>query len=156
MRKILVSECLYGERVVRYDGRPKAETHPVFLQWKKEGRLIPVCPEVFGGLPVPRPEAQRKDGRVINIEGRDVTDAYMRGAREALRLAREENVLMCILKQGSPACGSAVIHDGTFSGRKIPGQGVAAELLRNEGFPVFAEDEIEEAAGYLAEHDDSI
>ena len=151
MRKILVSECLYGGRPVRYDGGEKAETDQVFLKWKEEGRLVPVCPEVFGGLPIPRPEAQRIGDRVMNIEGKDVTEAYQRGAAEALRLAKEHDSAFCILKQGSPACGSRMIHDGTFSGRKIPGQGVAAELLRGAGFTVFGEDQMDEAAACLAQ-----
>lgn len=156
MKKILVSECLYGGRPVRYDGGEKAETNPIFLQWKEEGRLIPVCPEVFGGLPIPRPEAQRIGDRVINIEGADVTDSYMRGAREALRLAKEWDVALCLMKQGSPACGSRMIHDGTFSGRKIPGQGVATQLLRQEGFAVFGEDQMDEAAEYLQQLEKNI
>lgn len=151
MRKILVSECLHGGRIVRYDGGEKAETHPAFVQWKEEGRLIPVCPEVFGGLSVPRIDAQRRGNQVVTRTGEDVTEAYEKGAREALRLAREHDVAFCLMKQGSPACGSRLIHDGTFSGTKIPGQGVAAELLTAEGYRVFGEDEIAEAAEFLAE-----
>lgn len=153
MRKILVSECLYGGRAVRYDGREKTETHPAFLQWKEEGRLVPVCPEVFGGLPVPRPDAQRVGDKVITRQGRDVTEQYARGAAEALRLAQAEDVLFCIMKQSSPSCGSRVIYDGSFTGRKIEGRGLTVQLLQEAGFPVFAEEEIDEAAAYLAAHE---
>ena len=59
MKKILVSECLYGGRIVRYDAGDVHETNETFLKWKEEGRLVPICPEVFGGLPIPRPDSQR-------------------------------------------------------------------------------------------------
>lgn len=150
MRKILVSECLYGGRPVRYDGAEKAETHPLFLKWKKQGRLIPVCPEVFGGLPVPREEAQQQGELIVTRSGRDVTEEYTRGAEEALRLAADNDVVCCILKEGSPSCGSSEIHDGTFTGTKIPGEGLAAGYLRESGFEVFSENEIEEAARFIA------
>ena len=149
MRKILVSECLYGGRIVRYDGKDKSCTDPTFLRWKEEGRLVPVCPEVFGGLPTPRIDSQRRGDRVVTRKGDDVTAAYAAGAEEALRLARQHDVVCCVLKQSSPSCGSRLIYDGTFTGNKIPGQGVAAEMLRAAGFPVFGEDEIEKAARLL-------
>ena len=151
MKKILVSTCLYGESIVRYDGKEAAETHPVFLKWKAEGRLIPVCAEVFGGLPTPRPPAQRVGDKVINELGKDVTAEYTKGAIEALRLARENDVAFALMKQRSPSCGSKMIYDGTFSGKKIPGQGLAVEMLRNAGFTVLGEEDIEDAAKFLEE-----
>ena len=150
MRKILVSECLYGGRPVRYDGAEKTCEHPIFRKWKKQGRLIPICPEVFGGLPVPREEAQRRGDQVVTRSGSDVTEEYTRGAEEALRLAAEHDVVFCLLKEGSPSCGSSEIYDGTFTETKIPGEGLAAGYLRECGFEVFSEDEIEEAAKFLA------
>ena len=84
MKRILVSQCLYGGVPVRYDGKSKEETDPMFLKWKEEGRLIPVCPEVWGGLPVPRVDAQRREDQVVTRDGRDVTEEYMNGAREAV------------------------------------------------------------------------
>ena len=149
MIKILVSECLYGGRAVRYDGREIPETHPTFLKWKEEGRLIPICPEVFGGLPTTRPDAQRVGDKVIARTGTDVTEEYAKGAREALRLAEEHNVAFAIMKQKSPSCGSKIIYDGTFTGTKIPGQGLAVEMLRKAGVKVFGEEDIDEAAAYL-------
>lgn len=149
MEKILVSQCLYGDKVVRYDGAEKTETHPIFLKWKKEGRLIPVCPEVFGGLPTPRPDAQRIGEKVVNRYGDDVTAAYAKGAAEALRLAEEHRVAFAVMKQKSPACGSKLIYDGRFSGEKIPGEGMAVEYLRKAGFTVFGEEDLEEAEAFL-------
>jgi uncharacterized protein YbbK (DUF523 family) len=150
MKKILVSACLYGERVVRYDGAAIPLLDPRFLQWKEEGRLVPVCPEVFGGLPVPRPDSQRVGGRVVSRMGEDVTEAYTAGAREALRLAAVCQVAFAIMKQGSPSCGSRLIYDGRFTGAKIRGQGLAVEFLRNAGFWVFSEEELDEAERLLA------
>ena len=151
MKKILLSECLYGGRIVRYDAGDVTETNPVFLKWKGEGRLVPICPEVFGGLPIPRPDSQRVDGKVLTGAGKDVTAEYTAGAEEALRLAREHDVAFAIMKQDSPSCGSKFIYDGTFTDTKIPGQGLAVEYLRNAGFKVFAEEDLEDALAYLEE-----
>ena len=151
MKKILVSQCLYGGDPVRYDGKSKAETDPRFLKWKEEGRLIPVCPEVFGGLPTPRADAQRVGDKVIARTGKDVTFEYMKGAHEAVRLAKEYNVLCAIMKEKSPSCGSNKIYDGTFEGNLIDGQGTAVELLRKEGVQVFSEEQLDQVELLLAE-----
>lgn len=153
MRKILVSECLYGGRIVRYDAEDVSEKNPIFLKWKEEGRLIPVCPEVFGGLPTPRPDSQRSGDKVVTGAGVDVTAEYTKGAEEALRLAKENDVIFAVMKQHSPSCGSKEIYDGTFTDTKIPGQGLAVEYLRNAGFKVFAEEDIAEAERYLKENE---
>ena len=143
---VLISLCLMGIEC-RYDGGCNA------IDPGRLGalcRLIPVCPEVFGGLPVPRIDSQRRGERVVTRDGADVTKEYETGAAEALRLAREHDVVFCVMKQGSPACGSKVIHDGTFSGTKVPGEGVAVQLLREAGYRVYGEEDIEEAARELA------
>ena len=149
--KILTSQCLFGGDPVRYDGKSKALEDSIYLKWKDEDRLIPVCPEVFGGLPVPRTDAQIVGDKVINRDGIDVTDAYMKGALEAVRLAKAHNVAFAVMKEKSPSCGSNQIYDGTFSGNKIPGQGLAVRLLREAGIKVFSEEEIPQAAAFLAE-----
>ena len=151
MKKVLVSECLYGEKVVRYDGGIKAENNPIFLKWKEEGRLITVCPEVFGGLPTPRADSQRKGNMVISRVGTDVTSEYRRGADEALRLAKEYDVAFAVMKERSPSCGVNEIYDGTFEGTIVPGMGMATETLRNAGFKVFSEKELDVALEYLNE-----
>lgn len=144
MKKILVSMCLYGGEPVRYDGKSKEETAPVFIRWKEEGRLVPVCPEVFGGLPVPRSDAQRTGDRIIARNGNDVTAEYLKGAEEAVRLAKTENVICAVMKEKSPSCGSSRIYDGSFSGRIIEGEGMAVELLRKAGVRVFSEEQLDE------------
>jgi len=154
MKKILVSKCLYGDDIVRYDAADVHETDPRFLKWKAEGRLIPVCPEVFGGLPTPRPDSQRKDGKVVTGSGKDVTREYTAGAEEALRLAKENDVAFCIMKQDSPSCGSKFIYDGSFTDTKVPGQGLAVEYLRKAGFKVYAEEDMDEIAAQVAKLED--
>jgi len=142
LKKILVSACLCGDPC-RYDGKAVPCDDPTFLNWLDEGRFVQVCPEVLAGLGVPRGESQRRGDRVFTIDGRDVTEAFRIGGEATLAIADAEEVAFCILKQRSPSCGSAIIHDGTFSGIKIPGQGVATEILRNAGYTVVGEDQME-------------
>jgi len=138
---ILISRCLLGEPC-RYDGKSKPA--PVAEALRRAGhRLIPVCPEVEGGLSTPRPPAERqRDGRVVNREGADVTAQYRLGAEKALELARREGCTFAVLKANSPSCGGLRIYDGTFSKTLIPGQGVAAERLMQAGMTVVDEDHI--------------
>ena len=106
--------------------------------------LIPVCPEVQGGLPTPRPPAERqRDGRVVNREGTDVTESYRAGAELALKTALEQGCELAVLKERSPSCGSGEIYDGTFSRRLIPGDGVTAQQLRQAGIKVLGESQAE-------------
>jgi len=148
MRKILVSSCLYGDHC-RYDAVDRPCLDPRFLKWKEEGRLVKVCPEVFGGLPTPRPDSQRQGNRVVACNGKDVTGEYEKGAREAVRLAREQDVLFCVMKQHSPSCGSKEIYDGTFTDTLVKGEGRAVQLLREAGFRIFAEEDMDEASEFL-------
>lgn len=150
MRKILVSACLCGRRC-RYDGKSKPLEHPVFERWKEERRLVEICPEVAGGLPVPRVDAQRRGDRIMTRDGRDVTEEYRKGAEEALRLAYENRVALCLMKEKSPSCGTKVIYDGTFSGELTPGEGLTTESLRKAGYDVFGEDRMDEAVKLLEE-----
>lgn len=150
MKKVLISACLLGERV-RFDGREKGVQHPVLARWLAEGRVVRVCPEVEGGLAVPRPPAeQQPDGRVITDQGADVTEAFARGAAEALRLVREHRIEVAVLKEGSPSCGSAFIYDGTFSKTRRPGSvGETTRLLRAHGVAVFSELQWDEADAHF-------
>lgn len=138
MKRVLISACLLGEKV-RFDGREKGSANPILARWLDEGRVVRVCPEVAGGLPVPRPPAERRDGRVLANDGRDVTAEFERGAREALRLIQQFNIEVAVLKSGSPSCGSGFIYDGTFTKTRIDGDGVTTALLRAHGVQVFSE-----------------
>ncbi|MDI7861489.1 DUF523 domain-containing protein [Rhizobiaceae bacterium n13] len=159
MGKILVSACLMGH-AVRYDGSSKPLVHPALERWRKEGRLITLCPEMSAGLPVPRPPAEIENGRsgedvlagrarVLEITGGDVTAAFIEGAENALKLARDTGCTHALLIDGSPSCGSGFTHDGSFSGRRLAGSGVVAACLRAAGIRVFAHSEIEALAATL-------
>ncbi|MFI7422933.1 DUF523 domain-containing protein [Nonomuraea sp. NPDC049684] len=159
MQRILVSACLMGRRV-RYDGGAKTSADALLANWRAEGRLVVFCPEVAGGLPVPRPAAEIEGGaggaavlsgaaRVLASDGSDVTAEFVAGARAALEAARSAGVRLAVLKEGSPSCGALAIHDGTFAGRRVPGQGVTTALLEAHGVRVFTEDQLPEAADHL-------
>lgn len=115
--------------------------------------LIPVCPEVFGGLPVPRTDAQRRGSSVVTRDGRDVTGQYSAGAEEAVRLALEHRVVCAIMKEKSPSCGSSMIYDGSFSGKLIEGEGLASELLRKAGVRVFSENQLDEVEKLISDNE---
>ena len=137
---ILVSACLLGVNC-RYNGERKKLEGIERLMERAE--LIPVCPEILGGLPTPRPPAERVGDRVMNREGADVTEAYQRGAEETLRLAELFGEKVALLKECSPSCGMGKIYDGSFQGRIVDGSGVTAELLSSHGISVYGESRID-------------
>ena len=139
--RILISACLLGA-ACRYDGRSKP--HAEVLKLAERHQLVPLCPEQLGGLPTPRMPSERQGERVVTADGTDVTEQYQRGAEEALRLCRLLGCDVAVLKERSPSCGKERIYDGTFSGTLADGWGVTAELLRQNGVPVYGESEIEE------------
>ena len=139
--KILVSACLLGINS-RYCGGGCLNEDVVYLA--KDHSLIPVCPEQLGGLPTPRGPDEIRSGRVYEKSGKDNTEEFTRGAEETLRIGILLGADMAILKQNSPSCGSSMIYDGTFSGKKIPGSGITAALLIKNGIRVISEEEIAE------------
>ena len=140
MENIIVSACLLGIGC-RYDGKHKAS--PEVLRLKEKYNLIPVCPEIYGGLPTPRVPSERIGDSVMMKDGRDVTENYQRGARETLELCRIYGVKRAILKERSPSCGKGQIYDGSFSGNLTERDGVAAEHLMRLGIRVLGESEID-------------
>ncbi len=139
---ILVSHCLLGEPC-RYDGASRLDRQVLDLH-RAGHNLIPVCPEVLGGLEVPRPPAEvQTDGRVLDREGRDVTAAYRSGAEQVVGIAQEHGCTVAVLKARSPACGCGDIYDGTFTHTIRPGWGVAAQMLREAGVRVMDEENLE-------------
>ena len=138
---VLISACLMGVRC-RYDGGRK----PLDCLDKLMDQhvLIPVCPEVLGGLPTPRVPAERRGERVVTKDGGDVTAQYFRGAAEVLRLAQRLGCTVAVLKERSPSCGSGQIYDGSFTGTLTQGFGVAAESLRCAGIRVIGESQLAE------------
>ena len=145
--KLMVSACLLGT-CCRYDGG--GDDPMIFQNRLKKCTLVPVCPEQLGGLPTPRSPAERVGEHVRNCEGADVTAAFFAGASAALELAQREGCRCALLKERSPSCGSSVIYDGSFTGKRIPGEGVTAELLRCSGIAVFSENQLEELLAWIA------
>ena len=144
---ILVSHCFLGEPC-RYDGASRLDRQVLELH-RAGHNLIPVCPEVLGGLDVPRSPAElQPDGRVVTRDGEDVTEAYRAGAERALAIARENGCTAAILKARSPSCGSGEIYDGTFTHTLTPGWGLAARMLAEAGIEVMDEEHLQ-ASLYL-------
>ncbi len=138
MEKILVSACLLGEKT-RYDGKDNLCSSLSRLM--DEYELVPFCPEVEGGLPVPREPSEIKGGSVIHRDGSDVTKHFVDGAEKALNLCRYLGIGIAILKDGSPSCGSRRIHDGSFSSLMKDGQGITAARLIAAGIRVYSEND---------------
>ena len=138
---IIVSACLAG-LFCRYNG----EVFPFepVVQLVREGRAIPFCPEVYGGLTTPRIPCEILNDRVITPEGGDVTNEFLRGAEEGLHLAQLVGCTEAILKANSPSCGCGMIYDGTFTSTRIPGNGVFAEMLQNNSITVRSEEDFDE------------
>ena len=136
MEKILVSACLLGVDCKYNGGNNYNEKIMEFL---KDKEIIPICPEIMGGLPTPRVPSERKEDKVITKEGVDVTKNFQKGAEETLKLAKLLGVKKALLKAKSPSCGYQKIYDGTFSDTLIDGNGVTTELLLKEGFTILTE-----------------
>jgi len=155
LRKVLMSACLLGERV-RYDGECLSVTGQIVEEWLSEDRIISVCPEVEAGMSIPRKPAEILEGDgdkvlsgdadVVEKDGCKVTCGFIAGASIALDLCKKFNINIAVLAEYSPSCGSSVIYDGRFSGKKVPGMGVTTAMLRQHGVQVFNQYEIADAA----------
>jgi uncharacterized protein YbbK (DUF523 family) len=155
MESVLVSACLLGEPV-RYDGGHKHCDSQILKRWLRNRRVVPVCPEIAGGLPVPRPPAEISSGaggqgvlagdaRVIDSSGCDVSLQFVKGAEYSLALAGSKNIRIAVLKEGSPSYGTGYTYDGSFSHTRVLASGVTAALLRQAGVHVFSEAQFTEA-----------
>ncbi|KQL48277.1 DUF523 domain-containing protein [Brevibacillus choshinensis] len=142
----MISACLIGCEC-RYDQKSCLDQE--LEQLLREGKVIPVCPEQLGGLPTPRPPAEIVGGdgfdvldgnaRIVDQKGNDVTEEFLMGAQQALKLAQTIGATSAILKENSPSCGSTFVYDGTFSGKKVTGTGLTAALFRRNGIDVESE-----------------
>lgn len=143
---ILVSACLLGVNC-RYNDSGYLISE--MSQLKDKYHLIPVCPEVYGGLPTPREPAEQRNDMVLTKSGADVTSAFKKGAKEVLKLAKFYDCKLAILKERSPSCGYGQVYDGTFSGSLIDGNGVLADLLHKNGIQIIGESNIEKLLNYF-------
>ncbi len=159
MERVLVSACLLGH-AVRYNAQDKRCDDGVLQRWVAEGRVVSVCPEVAGGLPVPRPPAEITSGaggaavlvqeaRVVDSRGHDVSASFIAGARHALETAQAHGIRVAVLKEGSPSCGSTYTYDGTFTGARVPYPGVTAARLQAAGVRVFSEAQLADADRFV-------
>lgn len=146
---VLLSACLAGvECTYKAEGKPRAWAIDLVAQ----GRGVLVCPEVAGGLPIPRPEAEMQggdgqdvlDGRaaVRDAHGTDVTAAYLSGASTAVAAAQRSGATVAVLKARSPSCGCGAVYDGSFANRLREGDGVAAAALKRAGLTVASDEEV--------------
>lgn len=142
METLLISACLYGSEC-KYSGGSNALSKELMEKLRKKYRLIPVCPEVAAGLPIPRNPSERVGDRVLMNNGRDVTAEYYSGAEISLRLCKLYGCRKALLQARSPSCGSERIYDGSFSGVMTDGDGVCAELLKANGITVLNDPHIE-------------
>ena len=139
--KLLISACLLG-RNCKYNGGNNYT--PLAERLKARYDLVPVCPEVLGGLPIPHEPSERVGDRVLSRSGEDVTAAFRLGAEKTLEIARRRGARLAVLKERSPSCGWGAVYDGTFTGTVVPGNGVAAELLARGGVAIYGESRIRE------------
>lgn len=131
--RVLVSACLLGYNC-KYNGKNNLNSKIVELL--KTHEVIPVCPEMFGGLSCPRIPCEKVGDRILDKEGNDCTKQFIKGAEEALNIAKEKQVDFAILQKRSPSCGNSVIYDGTFKGNLMAGNGVFAQKLQSLNIPI--------------------
>lgn len=146
--RVLVSACLLGCKC-RYDGRGNLDS-AVASEAAKRG-WIPICPEILGGLTTPRVPAERLGDKIVGKDGSDVTNAFHRGAAETARIAKLYGAKYAVLKERSPSCGSGMIYDGTFSGVRVPGDGMTAQKFKQMGIQVFGETQLDSLLAILEE-----
>lgn len=135
-KKILVSACLLGIDC-KYNG--KNNKNDKVIELLKTHDMIPVCPEIMGGLTTPRTPSEIHEDEVITKDGKNVTKQYQKGAQETLKIAKLYNCKTAILKGKSPSCGCGKIYDGTFTGTLIDGDGITARLLKEHGIKITGE-----------------
>lgn len=145
----IISACLCGVNC-KYSG--KNNLNERCMKLFREGKAVLVCPEQLGGLPTPRNPVEltasssdvvEGNGEAVTNEGEDVTEKFLNGAYETLRIAKEIGATKAILKEGSPSCGVNCIYDGTFTGNKIDGKGITSYILEREEIQVFSDEELE-------------
>ena len=141
MQNVLISACLLGIDC-KYNGSNNKLDDEIIHSLKDKYNLIPVCPEIMGGLPTPRNPVEIKDGKVFDYDGEEFTKEFEKGSDEVLKLAKLYDATIAILKENSPSCGSNYIYDGTFNHQKIKGMGIAAHKLSKENIKLFSEENV--------------
>ncbi len=137
--KYLVSACLIGEKC-KYNGLDNLNNR--LESFESLGILYPICPEVLGGLLVPRSPSEIINNSVYNSDGNDVTNEFNSGAKQVLEIAEKYNIRKAILKENSPSCGVDHVYDGSFDHTLINGSGITTKLLKDNGIEVYSEEYI--------------
>lgn len=141
MQNVLISACLLGVDC-KYNGSNNKLDDEIIHSLKEKYNLIPVCPEIMGGMPTPRNPVEITDGKVFDYDGEEFTKEFEKGSEEVLKLAKLYDTTIAILKENSPSCGSNYIYDGTFNHKKIKGMGIAALKLSKENIKLFSEENV--------------
>ena len=141
MQNVLISACLLVVDC-KYNGSNNKLDDEIINLLKEKYNLIPVCPEIMGGMPTPRNPIEIKDGKVFDYDGEEFTKEFEKGSEEVVKLAKLYNPTIAILKENSPSCGSNYIYDGTFNHKKIKGMGIAARKLSEEYIKLFSEENV--------------
>lgn len=147
-----ISSCLAG---IKCTYRGSDNLVAALQRLVLDNRAILICPEVLGGLSIPRYPCEIIDGKVINNQGEDKTEEYLLGARRALKILQDNHVSVVVLKSKSPSCGKDYIYDGNFSHNLIEGDGIACQMFKRAGIKVFSENELEDFFRYINEIDES-
>lgn len=137
--KIIVSACLLGLNCKYNGGNNEKEK---VLKYLEDKEIIPVCPEIFGGLSTPREPSEIKNNKVVNILGEEVTENFHRGAEETLKLAKKFGIKKALLKAKSPSCGKGKIYDGTFTSTLVEGNGITTELLIENNIEIISDNDL--------------
>lgn len=138
MKSLLISACLLGADC-KYSGGNNRLPDELLRRLREKYRLVPVCPETAGGLPIPRQPSERLGDKVVSRLGEDVTAQFQKGGEIALELSKRFGCKKALLKENSPSCGSGRIYDGSFSRKLTEGDGVAAAMLKAEGLAIYGE-----------------
>ena len=147
MKKVLVSACILGVNC-KYNG--KNNFNAGIIELLKGRDIVSVCPEALAGAGTPRPPAEIREGKVYDINGRDVDESYRKGVESALKEFAPEDIVCAVLQPRSPTCGVREIYDGTFTGKLIEGRGIFARALADTGIPVYDADDVENIKKVLA------
>lgn len=135
MAKICVSACLLGENC-RYDGKNMKNMN--VIEYLKDKEYVAVCPECLGGLSTPREPSEIVNDQVLSCSGKNVTKQFVDGAMKALEIAKNNGCEVAIFTEKSPSCGSNLVYDGSFTGRKIEGQGITSKLFQENGIEIIS------------------
>lgn len=142
--KYAISACLMGVKC-RYDGKSSANEE--LIEFMKDKEYILICPEVLGGLSTPRKPCEITCGKVINCDGEDMSEYFIKGSNQAIEQIRDNQIELIILKSKSPSCGKGLIYDGTFSGKLIEGDGLFVRSAQTNGYKCISD--IDFASKYL-------